>query len=356
MAYLKLYQTKLEHNYRFLDNLFQQNNIKWGVTTKLLCGYEEYLKEVIQLGPSEILDSRVSNLKTIKKINPDIRTVYIKPPPKESIDEIVQYANVSLNTELSTIKMISKEAVRQKKHHEIIIMIEMGDLREGVMREDLLNFYEQVFELPNVSIVGLGTNLNCLHGVMPSSDKLIQLSLYKQLIELKFKKDIPLVSGGTTVTIPLLLRKELPKGVNHFRVGEALFFGNNLFTMETISGMEAGVFELFTQIIEISQKPMVPSGQLGTTPHGEASDIDEALYGQKHYRAILDIGYLDINPEYLLPVDETINIIDASSDMLVLDVGKNDQNYKVGDKIKFRLKYMGALSLMNSDYIDKIVE
>lgn len=356
MAYLKLYQTKLEHNYRFLDNLFQQNNIKWGVTTKLLCGYEEYLKEVIQLGPSEILDSRVSNLKTIKKINPDIRTVYIKPPPKESIDEIVQYANVSLNTELSTIKMISKEAVRQKKHHEIIIMIEMGDLREGVMREDLLNFYEQVFELPNVSIVGLGTNLNCLHGVMPSSDKLIQLSLYKQLIELKFKKDIPLVSGGTTVTIPLLLRKELPKGVNHFRVGEALFFGNNLFTMETISGMEAGVFELFTQIIEISQKPMVPSGQLGTTPHGEAGDIDEALYGQKHYRAILDIGYLDINPEYLLPVDETINIIDASSDMLVLDVGKNDQNYKVGDKIKFRLKYMGALSLMNSDYIDKIVE
>lgn len=356
MAYLKFYREKLNHNFNFLNELFKENGIKWGVTTKLLCGYEDYLREVINLGPSEIHDSRVSNLKMIKKINPDIRTVYIKPPPKESIADVVKYANVSLNTELSTIKMISKEAVKQKRHHDIIIMIEMGDLREGVMREDLLHFYGEIFELPNISVIGLGTNLNCLHGVMPSSDKLIQLSLYKQLIELKFKKDIPLVSGGTTVTIPLLLRRELPKGVNHFRVGEALFFGINLFSMETIEGMESGVFELFTQIIEINEKPMVPSGQLGVTPHGETAEIDEDLYGQTHYRAIVDIGYLDINPEYLIPTDKNMNIVDASSDMLVIDVGENRQNYKVGDLINFQLKYMGALGLMNSSYIDKIVE
>ncbi len=140
MAYLKFYREKLNHNFNFLNELFKENNIKWGVTTKILCGYEDYLREVINLGPSEIQDSRVSNLKMIKKINPDIRTVYIKPPPKESIGDVVKYANVSLNTELSTIKMISKEAVKQKRHHDIIIMIEMGDLREGVMREDFAAF------------------------------------------------------------------------------------------------------------------------------------------------------------------------------------------------------------------------
>ncbi len=126
--------------------------------------------------------------------------------------------------------------------------------------------------------------------------------------------------------------------------------------METIEGMESGVFELFTQIIEINEKPMVPSGQLGVTPHGEAAEIDENLYGQTHYRAIVDIGYLDINPEYLMPTDKNMNIVDASSDMLVIDVGENNQKFKVGDLINFQLKYMGALGIMNSSYIDKIVE
>jgi len=356
MAYLKLYRDKLKHNYQFLDDLFKKNDIKWGVTTKLLCGYEVYLNEVINLGPSEILDSRVSNLKAIKHVNPDVRTVYIKPPPKEAISDIVRYADVSFNTELSTIKLLSKEAVKQDRQHNVLIMIEMGDLREGVMREDLLNFYEQIFELPNISVVGIGTNLNCLHGVMPSKDKLIQLSLYKQLIELKFKKNIPLVSGGTTVTIPLLLKGEVPIGINHFRVGEGLFFGIDLFTNETIEGMESGVFELYTQIIEISEKPMVPSGELGANPKGEVSELDESLYGKTHYRAIIDIGYLDINPDFLVSVNPKLKIIDASSDMLVLDVGENEMNYKVGDIIRFQLKYMGALGLMNSNYIEKRVE
>ena len=356
MAYLKLYSEKLQHNYRFLDHLFRQNGINWGVTTKLLCGNEDYLNEVINLGPAEVLDSRVSNLKKIKEINPDINTVYIKPPPKESIGDIIQYADVSFNTELETIKALSKEAVKQNKNHRILIMVEMGDLREGVMREDLIDFYSQIFELPNLTVVGLGTNLNCLHGVMPSSDKLIQLTLYKQLIELKFHKDIPYVSGGTTVTIPLLLQGELPRGVNHFRVGEALFFGINLFTHEPLEGMEPGVMELYTQVIEIYKKPMVPSGQLGANPSGETMEIDEELYGEMHHRAIVDIGILDIDPDYLMPVNPDVKIIDASSDMLVLDVGDNKPDYKVGDMIRFRLKYMGALGLMNSSYIEKRVE
>ena len=62
------------------------------------------------------------------------------------------------------------------------------------MGEDLIDFYSRVFDLPNISIVGLGTNLNCLYGVMPSADKLVQLGLYIQLIEARFNKKIPWVS------------------------------------------------------------------------------------------------------------------------------------------------------------------
>ncbi|MDR8394415.1 alanine/ornithine racemase family PLP-dependent enzyme [Aliifodinibius sp. S!AR15-10] len=356
MAYLKLYRDKLRDNYNYLDKLFKKNGIKWGITTKLLCGHEPYLKEVADLGVKEMHDSRISNLEKIKNIDPETLTIYIKPPPKDIIESVVRYADVSLNTELSTLHALSEEAERQDKIHKVIVMIEMGDLREGVVREDLIDFYEKIFKLPNVEVIGLGTNLNCMHGVMPDEDKLIQLSLYKQILELRFDVDIPLVSGGTTVTIPLVLKNRLPKGVNHFRVGEALFFGKNLFTGGTISGMHEGVFELYTQIIEISEKPKVPSGELGVNPQGQKYDIDEEDYGETSYRAILDIGYLDIDPEHLINVHDDIKVADASSDMLVLDVGDNSNDYEVGDFIRFRLKYMGALGIMNSDYIDKIVE
>lgn len=355
MAYVKLYRSELKHNFDYLDSLFKKNDIKWGITTKLLCGNSDFLNEVINLRVGEVHDSRISNLRVIKEIDPDTVTIYIKPPPKDTIPEVVKYADISLNTELSTMHELSDEAEKQGKTHKVIIMIEMGDLREGVMREDLINFYEKVFKLPGLEVVGLGTNLNCLHGVMPDGDKLIQLALYKQIIELRFKKKIPLVSGGTSVTIPLLLRDQLPDGVNHFRVGEALFFGKDLFTDGVIEGMSDQVMELYSQVIEISEKPVVPSGELGMNPQGKTSEISEDDYGKTAYRAIIDIGVLDIQPDYLVPVDDNITITDASSDMLILDVGTNPENYKVGDMIRFKLKYMGALGLMSSDYIEKRV-
>jgi predicted amino acid racemase len=355
MAYVKLYRSELRHNYEYLDKLFKDNGIKWGITTKLLCGNRDFINEVTDLGIGEVHDSRISNLKVVKNIDPDTVTIYIKPPPKDTIPDLIKYADISLNTELSTMHELSEEAVRQDKVHKVIIMIEMGDLREGVMRDDLVDFYEKVFRLPGLEVVGLGTNLNCLHGVMPDGDKLIQLALYKQIIELRFKKKIPLVSGGTTVTIPLLLNNQLPNGINHFRVGEALFFGKDLFSDGVIEGMSDQVLELYTQIIEISEKPVVPSGELGVNPQGKTAEINEKDRGKTAYRAIVDIGTLDIQPNYLIPVQENITITDASSDMLVLDVGENPEGYQVGDMIRFKLKYMGALGLMSSDYIEKQV-
>jgi len=235
-------------------------------------------------------------------------------------------------------------------------MVEMGDLREGVMRDELIQFYEDVFKLPNINVVGLGTNLNCLHGIMPNSDKLIQLALYKQIIELKFNRQIPWVSGGTTVTLPLLIRGDLPQDVNHFRIGEALYFGADLFSGTTIEGMRDDILTLYTEIIELHEKPMVPSGDMGYDPRGEMTVIDESLIGLTSYRAIVDVGYLDINPDYLIPKHPDVQILDASSDMLVLDVKNNERSLKVGDMISFNLKYMGALGIMNSRYIDKVVE
>ncbi len=356
MAFIKLDQKKLHHNYAFLQDLFQSRNIEWGVVSKILCGNKLFINEIINLGAKEIHDSRISNLKTIKEISPEIQTFYIKPPAKRSISMIVKYADVSFNTEIDTIKMLSEEAEKQNKIHKIIIMIEMGDLREGVMGEDLIAFYGEVLSLPNIEIRGIGTNLNCLSGVMPNQDKLIQLSLYKQLIEAKFNISISWVSGGTSVAIPLILKNARPMAVNHFRIGEALFFGNDLFTGKIIDGMESEVFKLYAEIIEITEKPDIPSGELGENVAGNTFETTDGQdLGSSSLRAILDIGLLDMQPQYIEPDDENITIIDASSDMLVVDISNSENNYKIGDLISFKIRYMGALYLLNSNYIEKIV-
>lgn len=353
MACIKLYRKKLIHNFKYLNNLFIEAGIEWGVVTKLLCGNRLFLEELNQLGIREMHDTRISNLKTIKSINPEIQTVYIKPPAKRNSASIIKYADVSFNTDYETINCLSAEAVKQNKQHKIIIMVEMGDLREGVMGEQLIDFYEKVFQLPHIEIIGIGTNLNCLNGVMPNQDKLIQLSLYKQLIEAKFNKKIKWISGGTSVTLSLLLKKLIPNGINHFRIGEAMFFANDLFTGEFFEGMENNVFLLYAEIIEVYEKPIIPNGEQIENVAGVIPTYNENDYGKTTIRAILDVGLLDINPQYIQPEDPSISVIEASSDMLVVDLHDNPNSYKTGDNIQFNLRYMGALGLMNSNYLSK---
>jgi predicted amino acid racemase len=353
MAYIELNKEKLRHNFHYLNALFERNDIQWGIVSKILCGNKEYIKLLLELGIKEIHDSRISNLKVIKELDPTIQTVYIKPPPKKSIKSLVKFADVSLNTEFETIKFISAEAGRQKKNHKIIIMIEMGDLREGILGEDLIDFYSSIFKLPNIEVIGLGTNLNCLNGIMPTHDKMIQLSLYEQLIEATFNKKIPWVSGGSSVTIPMLFKKLIPKGVNHFRVGETLFFGTDLISGKAIKGMKTDVFKLYAEIIELTEKPKVPMGEIGTNVAGESPEINENDYGKTSFRAILDIGLLDIDTKNIKPYKKNFKFSGASSDMIVLDIGRNSGKLKVGDSVEFRPDYMGVLRILNSDYIDK---
>jgi predicted amino acid racemase len=292
----------------------------------------------------------------IKSINPKIETIYIKPPAKRAIPTIVKYADVSMNTEFETIKLLAEEAKKQKKIHKIIIMIELGELREGVMGDDFMAFYESVFKLENIQVVGIGANLSCLYGVLPNHDKLIQLSLYEQLIEAKFNRQIEFVSGGSSVTIPLIFQNLLPKGINHFRVGETLFLGTDVYNNKPFKKMHSDAFKLYSEIIELTEKPMVPGGELGSNVEGEEFEFDQSNIGETSNRAIIDIGLLDVDINHIELVDKTIKIAGASSDMVVIDLGENKKKYKVGDLVEFKLDYMGTLRILNSKYIDKRIK
>ena len=356
MAFITLDTKKLKSNFNYLDSLFKKNHIEWSVVTKMLSGNKVFLTELLKYDINQVCDSRSTNLKVIKSINPNIETIYIKPPAKRSISSVVKYADISMNSEIETIKMLSEEAKRQNKVHKIIISLELGELREGVLGEDFIDFYKSVFNLENIDVVGIGANLSCLYGVLPNHDKLVQLSLYEQLIEAKFNKHIPYVSGGSSVTIPLIFQNLLPKGINHFRVGETLFLGTDVYNNTKFKKMYSDVFMLYSEIIELIEKPVVPMGEMGTNLEGENIEFEEKHIGETSYRAIIDLGLLDAETNHLEFVDKSLRFAGASSDMIVVDLGDNKKNYKVGDLVKIKMDYMGTLRIMNSKYIEKKIK
>jgi predicted amino acid racemase len=354
MAYITLNTDKLKHNHDQLDNLFKTNDLEWAVVSKMLCGNKKYLEALIGLGIRQICDSRVGNLRTIKSIAPDIETYFIKPAAKRNAQKVVMYADVSFNTSYETVKALSAHAVALNKQHKIVIMVELGERREGVMRNQLPEFYAAVAQLPNIEVVGLGTNHTCMFGVLPDYEKLSRLCKCKDLIKETFGDDIPLISGGASVTIPLIEESELPEGVNHFRVGETLFLGTDVYNNVEREDLYQDVFTLHAEIIELNEKPYKPSGKMGLNLMREK--YTQQAPSRSSMRAIVDVGLIDIEAKHLVPDDISLKIIGASSDMMVVDLGENDEKYKVGDDIKFRMDYMGILRIMHSAYVEKRIE
>ncbi len=356
MSIVTLNRKKLRENFNFLDTLFEEHHIEWSIVTKVLCGNGTFLKEVLSLPISEFCDSRISNLKKIKSLNPEVQTVYIKPVPITFTDEVLEFADVSFNTETETLAMLSEKAVAMNKIHKTVIMVEMGELREGVVREKLLDFFSKVKHLPNIEIVGIGTNLTCMNGILPDYGKMKALYESKKEIENRFGVKVPYISGGASVAIPLILDETMPPYINHFRVGETLFFGTNVYDDSFIEGMHHDIFTLYAEIIEIKTKPNIPEGNFGSNLTGEQKDFSSAERLEKTTRAIVDIGLLDISPSNIFPKDKKLTIVGSSSDMMVLDLDASDVEYAVGDFIPFRINYLALLRLMNSNYVEKQIE
>lgn len=362
MAQLTIHTDKIKGNIKDLGAFFKKRNIHWSLVTKVFSGDKTFLKNVLTEDIiqhiNSVGDSRLTSLKNLRAVNPKMRTIYIKPPAQVYADELVQYADISLNSSFSTIEALNKAAKKHDLIHQIIIMIELGELREGVNRDDILEFYKKVFNLSNIEVIGIGSNLGCMYGVEPTYDKLLQLSLYKELISAKFDKKLPYISGGTSITLPLVDMDVVPKEINHFRVGEAAFFGLSPLKNEQFENLHTDTFEFYANIIELEEKKIVPDGIINEANIGHVAEVDVTDDSETTYKAILDFGMLDVDKSDIEAEDKSLTFVGISSDMIVIDLGKNktkdgNKKYKVGDQIKFKPNYMGVARLLSSKFIEK---
>jgi predicted amino acid racemase len=361
MAELVVKTENIIKNIVKLDSYLKKRNIQWSLVSKVLSGDVEFLEKILIPDVVERLhsigDSRLSSLKNIKKVNPEIKTIYIKPPAKQLAKQIVSCADISVNTSAETVKVLNREAKKQKKIHHVLIFIELGELREGVLRENIVEFYKTVFNLSNIEIIGIGSNLGCMYGIEPTYDKLVQLSLFKQLLEESFNKKINLISGGSSITLPLFKKNLVPNSINHFRIGEAAFFGTSPLDDKRFNALSTDTFSFNANILEMEEKRNIPDGIIGEGNIGHTIQPEKNGESKKHYRAILDFGLLDVDVNDLKAKDKNISFVGTTSDMTVYDLGENinsklKQKYQVGNKIFFKPNYMAVARCMNSKFVD----
>lgn len=351
----------LRHNINMVDHWMRQRRIAWTAVVKVLCGHKPTIAAMQAMGVKSMGDSRLRNLRGLARAAPEVERWFLRVPTISSCDEVVRLSSISLNSETSVIEALNREAGKLDKLHRIIIMIELGDLREGVLPAALVRFYEHVFDLPNIEVAGIGTNLGCLAGTPPTVDQLMQLMLYKELLELKFGRKLPFISGGSSAVLPLAIAGQLPVGINHFRIGEALFLGTDLINGGTLPGLRDDVVLLEAEIVEIKEKSLVSAVDIGSispfASDGEAGNSpgneNQMSPGQRGYRALVSLGHLDADIDGLQPLNSDFHIAGASSDLTVVNVGDSARNLKVGDSITFRMNYASMLRLMSGRYIEK---
>ncbi|HNR32387.1 MAG TPA: alanine racemase [Candidatus Hydrogenedentes bacterium] len=343
----------LSANLEAIDRLMTGHGAAWTLVTKVLCGNTAIMRVLASMGVRSVGESRLTHLRAVRRVFEDPETWYLRIPRLSMCNTVVTMAHVSLNSEIETIARLNEAAAAKDKVHRVVIMIELGDLREGILPGSLIAFYDAVFRLPHIEVIGIGTNLGCLAGVPPTVDQLMQLVLYRELLELKFNKPLPLISAGSSVVLPLLVEGQVPKAINHFRIGEALFLGSDLVHGGTLPGFRDDVMLLDAEIVELKEKGMAPIGESGVTSPFQAMPNGDAAPGQRGYRALVSMGQLDTEITGLTPTQPDYQIVGASSDITVVNIGENPRNLRIGDTVTFRMNYAALLRLMSSRYVTK---
>ena len=358
MPTIEINLAKIQHNAKILKNLLAQRNISIIGINKVTQGNPLIAKSITQGGIEYIGDSRIDNIINMKKNGVIAQFVLIRVPSHKEIPLIVEYADYSLNSELETIKLLSYEAIKQKKIHNIILMIDMGDYREGIDPSNLEFFVKEILSLTNIHLSGIGTNMKCFRGIIPSNENMEELSRYAKNIEEKFGLDLKFVSGGNSANLKWFKSSKNLGAINNLRIGEAIFLGRETINFDPIPNLFTDVFKLTAEIIELKKRTLIYNGEYVSNAFGEPVQdlqmIDNNREGKikKNVRiqALLDIGRQDIALNGLTPI-ENIKILGGSSDYLIVDTNNNE--FKIGTKLSFELNYEALLRAMTSPFIRK---
>lgn len=346
MPRIEITLSQIQHNARMLCNLYGEQGISLMGVSKAVLGEPLIAQAMIQGGVKFIADSRLENIQRMKRAGISTQFVLLRTPLSQA-ESIVEDVNISLNTEIETIEKLNYYASLQHKIHQIILMVEMGDLREGILPCDISPLINKVLSLSHIKIAGLGCNLACYGGIKPDNQKMLQLSALTEAMEQEFQINLPLVSGGNSANYEWYKSSKNIGRINNLRLGESILLGCETVNGQTIPKLQTNAFKLIAEVIESKLKPSLPFGEIGRDAFG---NIPVFQNRGLHHRAIIALGKQDTLISGL-STNQDLEILGSSSDHLVLD--SKSSALKVGMGVNFNLDYGSLLAAMTSPLIKK---
>jgi predicted amino acid racemase len=345
----------LVSNVRALAGLCRERGVSLTGVVKGADGLPPVARAMLAGGCGEIASSRIGQLRTLREAGIGSPLVLVRVPAPGELAEVARWADRSLHSDLSVLRALDREADRAGRRHGVVLMLDLGDLREGWFEEaELVEAAVRAErDLPALELLGIGTNLGCYGSILPTPENLGRLAGAASRIEDRIGRTLEVVSGGATSSIPLLLAGKLPRRINNLRVGEGLLAARDLphFHKVDVPGLSPGVVTLRAEVIEVRTKPSHPVGEIFIDAFGERPTYRDR--GSRK-RALLAVGKQDFGKhESLVPREPGIEVIGSSSDHLICDVEDLGRPLAAGDILEFGLFYPALLFASQSRYVRK---
>ena len=326
--------------------------IRVAAVVKGVNGLPEVAKIFEEAGAEWIATSRMEQLKTLRAAGIGLPFMLIRIPMLSEVPDVIEYCDVSLNSDMALLRALNAEAAASGKVHKVIIMAEVGDLREGFWdRDELVEAAKYAEAAQNLHLLGLGMNVGCYGSVAATKEKMQELVDAAELVEAAIGRRLEILSGADTTAFPRILDGTMPERINSMRLGEVLTIGRDLEDLydTPMPYMIRDAWHLKAEVIEVHRKPTHPIGELCTDAFGHKQVYTDR--GVRN-RALLAIGKLDYAfPEELVPTEPGIEVIGASSDHTIIDIEDCPREIKTGDIVEFEIRYTALLYLTDDSNV-----
>ena len=349
---LEIFPKHISGNASTVINLCHAHGAQIACVAKAVSAHPAVVRALASCGADMLADSRLSNLRAISALRLGLPLMLLRIPSPAAAAEVVRLAAYSLNSSVETMHALSKAARAIGVQHRVIVMLDLGDLREGVWPDRALDVVNQVSRLPNLEIAGLGSNLACFGGVLPDADNMQTLVDVRDACRQLTGLELNVLSGGNSVNLPLLAAGDMPSEINQLRIGETILLGCSVIDRSPWPGTRQDAFRVVAEVIELERKPSVPIGQRGPDAFGGFTEFVERGIRK---RAICNIGRQDVLVDGIQPEDPGIIVLGGSSDHLVLDVQDAQSELQLGSEIAFSPNYGALLAASTSPYVEKVV-
>ena len=336
------------HNTAQLVHRLRARGIGVTAVTKSMLGAPVLAGAFCSAGVSGLADSRVANVARLRAAGVSGPVTLVRTPMLSQVDEVVDLCDTSCNTEREVLVALSAAAQRRDRRHGVVLMVELGDLREGIMPDDLASVARVARDLPNLVLRGIGANLACRSGVVPDAANMAELSALVAVVEHTTGVELEVVSGGNSANLGWALGHGATGRVNDLRLGEALLLGVDPVERRPVDGLRTDALTLVAEVIESGPKPSLPWGTLAQTAFGEHPD---ALDHGEVVQTIVALGRQDTDTADLT-APPGMTLVASSSDHLVT---WTDERLAPGTEVEFRPGYSAVLRAMTSPTVELVV-